>query len=107
MGWWVDKERTQWARKSNETMTCKICGRGVTPQRHRAHEVACEHDKHIKAINHQQRQLEANVISQAISDAKRNCLMNISEQPRQSGLQLFPLNIGILFTCFCCMPSSQ
>ena len=86
MGWWLDAEETQWRRESNETQTCQHCSRGLTPQRHRIHEEACARKKRIAEINRQQRQLEADILSRAISEARRKDLTNISEHWQSSGM---------------------
>ncbi len=70
MGWWADSTEMQWVYDSNETKTCKHCSQGLTPQRHQVHEVACACNRHIANVKHQQQQLEADIMSEAISNAR-------------------------------------
>ncbi|KAF8328792.1 uncharacterized protein EI90DRAFT_3125533 [Cantharellus anzutake] len=56
---------------------CQYCSRGLTPQRHQAHEEKCACKKEIAWITHQQWQLEAYILSEAILNAKRNAVKSI------------------------------
>ena len=101
MGWWADSTETQWVYNPNETKTCKHCSQGLTPQQHQAHEVACACNRHIANVECQQRQLEADIMNEAISNARCACMtIQICEHLWLSMMPLFHLTNGTCSSVF-------
>ncbi len=97
---------TQWVYDPNKTKTCKHCSWGLTPQQHQAHEVACAHNRRIANVKCQQQQLEADIMSGAISNARcAHTTIQICEHSWLSMMWLFHLTNGthssVFAACHC------
>ncbi len=78
MGYWAEDGKT-WKQDKNETETCSLCLQGLTPQRHWAHEEACAHKRCIAEIDWQQKLQEAEILEEAIIQARQKHQRHSSE----------------------------
>src|SRR5260370_42127770 len=78
MGYWAEDGK-MWIWDKNKTKMCSLCSRGLTPQRHWAHEEACACKQCISEIDQQQKCQEAEILEEAIIQVRQKHVRHSSE----------------------------